>query len=174
MSLKATSSETVVHVDVNPDCNQGIEDVHMLNEALEKWTEGLPPFIEDSIPSSVNPGNQMRIWRSSDIGGLPRAKEPNDVVTVGQWKDTNSKYIIWKLVGGIRVIVKANGHVNDCGWVSMHVWHGPEKEWSPKRQLWTKNEAEGNPMNLATFNPKVFLKGADGTVLGKTDRNHKF
>lgn len=157
--------------NVNPDSNQIIQKVDMLDEALEMWTDDLPPFIEDSIPHSVNPGDLMKVWRSSDRGGRPWTTEPNDFVIVAQWKDTNAKYFIWERDEDWRHIVKGNGHVNDGDWVPMLIWHGPKKGWTRKRQIWTKNETGGN---LATFNPETVLKGVDGTVLGHTDRNHEF
>ena len=157
--------------NLDPESNQGIQRVYMLDEAFMIWTETLPPFIDDSIPSSVNPGDLMKVWRSSDKGGRPWTTQPNDSVIVGQWKDTNSKYFIWERDAHWRHIVKANGHVNDGGWVPMLIWHGSKKGWTPKRQIWTKNKVGEN---LATFNPDTILKGAGGFVLGQTDLNHEF
>lgn len=140
-------------------------ETDFLEEAEETWGEGTPPFIDNGIPESIEPGHQLEVWKANDMGSQPRMDGPKVLITCRSWKNTGSKY--WTCDGvkkDWRHIVGGIGVPNSNGWFVWLVWHGKEHGFTPRRVLWTRLEDQG-------FTPSV-VPLQDGNVAGQTDLNH--
>ena len=138
-----------------------------LEEAEKTWIKDPPPFIDYAIPDSIEPGDQLEVWKASDMGIGPRTSGPKTLITCRSWKNTNDKY--WTCDGlkkNWRHIVGGLGVPNPNGWFTWVVWHGQEHGFTKARVLWTRLETQ-------RFTPNV-LPLQDDKVAGRTDQNHNF
>ena len=137
-----------------------------LDEALDHWTSQLPPFIDYAIPTSMEPGESMQVWKASENAAPVKKNSPRTQVTCRAWRDTAYKY--WTCdIHGWRYIVGGMGVPNSQGLYAWFIWHGLEhKGFTKRRVLWTTSETG----NTTTFTPHVEPLN-DGTFLGQTDSN---
>ena len=148
---------------------EGAEDSELetdgLKEAEQTWVTGPPPFIDEAVPDSIQPGDDLEVWKASALGAEPRQNGPKTTVTCRSWKNTSMKY--WtcdSLKPNWQHIVGGRDVPNSLGWFVWQVWHGNEHGFSSKRVLWTR-------LDVQHFTPKV-QPLQNGAGPGEMDLNH--
>ena len=166
-SASADSTSTVKSLSQEPE-GEGLEDfgeleTDGLKEAEETWVIDPPPFIDNAIPDTTNPGDRLEVWKATLSG--PNLKGPKTSITCRSWKDTNLKYWTCDSISkNWRHIVGGSGVANPNGWFVWLVWHGKEHGFAKNRVLWTRLDEQ-------KFTPKV-QPLQEGKGPGETDLNH--
>ena len=136
-----------------------------LEEAEETWVDDSPPFIDHAITNSIEPGQQLEVWRATKSDAPPELNGLKTVITCRAWKGTSLKYWICDSIQeDWRYIVGGHGVPNSTGWFAWIVWAGNPDGFTKKPVLWTRLEAQG-------FTPRV-RPLLDAKVAALTDQNH--